>query len=54
MANANHVSIFATGYGPGGAHLVHRNGGGNDGAIVLDPLAPKAHLFVFHFSNQSF
>jgi hypothetical protein len=54
LASANHVSIFATGYGTGGAHLVHRNGGGNDGAIVIDPLAPTAHAMFFHFATQTF
>ena len=53
LASANHVSIFMTGYGPDGGHLVHRQGGGRDGAIVIDPLgAPR--LLMFHFSTQSF
>jgi len=25
LGTANHISVFATGYGPDGAHLVHRN-----------------------------
>jgi hypothetical protein len=54
LANVNHISIFATGYGPDGAHLVHRQGGGRDGAIFIDPLSPKAHGFVFHFDTQTF
>src|SRR5512140_2168524 len=54
LANVNHVSVFATGYGPGGAHLVHRQGGGRDGAVFIDPLSPKAHGFVFHFDTQTF
>lgn len=54
LANANHVSIFATGYGPEGAHLVHRQGGGRDGAIITDPLAPKAHVMAFRFATDSF
>ena len=53
LASANHVSVFMTGYGPDGGHLVHRNGNGTDGAIVIDPLgAPR--ILVFHFSTQSF
>jgi hypothetical protein len=53
LASANHVSIFMTGYGTDGGHLVHRNGGGSDGAIVIRPLgAPR--LLMFHFSTQSF
>ena len=54
LANVNHISIFATGYGPGGAHLVHRQGGGRDGAIFIEPLSAKAHGFVFHFNTQTF
>ena len=53
LADANHVSIFMTGYGPDGGHLVHRNGNGDDGAIVIRPLgAPR--LLMFHFANQAF
>jgi hypothetical protein len=54
LAQANHVSIFATGYGPDGAHEVHRKGFGEDGAIVINPLSPKAHLILFRFSTQTF
>jgi hypothetical protein len=53
LATANHVSIFMTGYGADGGHLVHRNGGGNDGAIVVRPLgAPR--VLMFRFSDQAF
>ncbi|HEY8076466.1 MAG TPA: hypothetical protein VIF62_20215 [Labilithrix sp.] len=54
LANANHVAIWATGYDPTGAHLVHRQGGGRDGAIAIDPLDPKAHVLAFRFSTDSF
>ena len=54
LANVNHISVFATGYGPGGAHLVHRQGGGRDGAVFIEPLSAKAHGFVFHFNTQTF
>jgi len=54
LASVNHVSIFATGYGPDGAHLVHRNGGGHDGAVVLWPLSDSPDFLVFRFSTQSF
>lgn len=54
LAAANHVSIFATAWGGGGAHLVHRNGSGRDGAIITEPLSRPAHLRLFAFSNQSF
>lgn len=54
LASVNHVSIFATGYGPDGAHLVHRNGGGHDGAVVLWPLSDSPDFLVFRFPTQSF
>jgi hypothetical protein len=54
LANANHVSVFATLYSHGGVHLVHRRGQGHDGLLVTDPLSPTSHVFAFHFSNQSF
>jgi hypothetical protein len=53
LANANHVAIFCTGYGPTGCHLVHRNSG-SDGAIVIDPLSPTAHWLLFDFSGDTF
>lgn len=53
LVSANHVSVFATGYGPGGAHLVHRNGGGRDGALVIHPLAAPAHIMMFTFTTSS-
>ncbi len=54
LATANHISIYATGYGPDGAHLVHRNGGGRDGLVVTHPLAASAHARAFSFSNQDY
>jgi hypothetical protein len=56
LASANHVSIFATGYGSDGVHNVHRRGGGynDDGAIVLEPLSPVPHVLMFCFSDQGF
>ena len=54
LAGANHVSIFATGYGGAGVHLVHRNGGGRDGAVVLRPLSGSPHYLMFHFADQTF
>jgi hypothetical protein len=54
VMNANHVSIFATGYGPTGCHDVHRRNGGNDGAIIIDPLSATPHGLFFHFNTQSF
>lgn len=54
LANANHVSIYATPYGPDGAHLVHRNGSGRDGMIVTQPLSIPSHLRMLSFTNQAF
>ncbi len=52
LATANHVSVFMTGYGPDGGHLVHRNRGA-DGAIVLRPLG-AARALMFRFSTNTF
>ena len=54
LASANHISVFATGYGPDGAHLVHRVGAARDGMIVTKPLASTAHLRLFSFTSQGF
>ena len=54
LASANHVSIFATPYDSTGAHDVHRKGGGDDGAIFVDPLSSPAHVLAFRFSTDSF
>lgn len=47
------VSVYAQGSGGSSAHLVHRNGNRDDGAIVLDPTGSPRFL-VFHFDGQSF
>ena len=56
LASANHISVFATAYSHGGMHLIHRStsSSGADGAVVTDPLSPTAHVYAFHFANQSF
>ena len=54
LATVNHISVFATGYGPEGVHLVHREGSLHDGLIVTEPLSPTAHLRLFSFSTQTF
>lgn len=54
LGNTNRISIYATAYGPDGAHLVHRNGGGNDGLIVSKPLSGTAHMRAFSFDSQTF
>ena len=49
------VAVYATsGAGrPESAHLVHRNSGNHDGAIVVNPTTdPK--FVLFHFENQTF
>lgn len=47
------VSVYAQGSGGSSAHLVHRNGSHDDGAIVLDPTGSPRFL-VFHFDGQRF
>jgi hypothetical protein len=54
LATVNHISVFATGYGPDGAHLVHRNGQGHDGAVITQPLSTPSHLRLFSFTTQAF
>jgi hypothetical protein len=54
LATVNHVSVFATGYGPDGVHLVHRNDFGHDGLVVTKPLSTPAHARLFSFTAQSF
>ena len=54
LANVNHISVYATGYGPDGAHLVHRNGFGHDGLIITQPLSTPSHVRFLSFTSQSF
>jgi hypothetical protein len=54
LATANHVSIFCTGFGPDGGHLVHRHAANDDGAIVINPLSASPTYLLFHFANQTF
>ncbi len=55
LASTNHVSVFATAYPDhSGAHLVHRNGTGFDGALVLRPTETAARLLMFRFAAQIF
>ncbi len=53
LATVNHVSIFGTGYGPDGAHLVHREGSSHDGMLVTEPRSSPAPARLFSFSDQS-
>ncbi|CAN5915419.1 hypothetical protein BH11MYX4_BH11MYX4_67880 [soil metagenome] len=55
LASANHISVFGTAYpGSDGAHLIHRNGIAQDGALVVNPLAPTAKVIAFRFANDKF
>jgi hypothetical protein len=54
LATVNHISVFGTGYGPDGAHLIHRNGSGHDGLVIAQPLSSPAHLRAFAFDTQAF
>jgi hypothetical protein len=55
LTNANHISVFGFGYpGSDGAHIIHRSSGGGDGALVINPLAPKAHVIAFRFADDVF
>lgn len=54
LADVNHISVFAIGYGPDGAHLVHRNGSLHDGLIVTQPLSNPAHFRLLSFTDQTF
>jgi hypothetical protein len=54
LANANHISVWATGYGPTGVHLVHYHGGFSDGMVIVDPLSPTSHALMFAFQGDTF
>ena len=55
LTNANHISVFGTGYpGSDGAHLIHRKATARDGALVINPLAAKAHVIAFRFATDTF
>lgn len=55
LATANYISVFGTGYdGSDGAHFVHYNRAGRDGAVVVNPRAPKPHFLVFRFADDTF
>lgn len=51
------LSVYATSSGgsyAASAHKIHRNGRGNDGAIVVDPLGASPQWLLFRFDNQAF
>jgi len=54
LASVNHISIYATGYGPDGVHLVHRGFGGRDGLIITDAPSSPGKARMFRVSDQTF
>ncbi|MBK8256463.1 MAG: hypothetical protein IPK82_27820 [Polyangiaceae bacterium] len=49
------VSVYAESDNyPSSAHNIHRNGGGQDGAIVIDPESDAPRALLFHFADQNF
>lgn len=51
------IAVYATSSGgtyAHSAHLVHRNGSGHDGALVLDPPGPSPTWLLFIFADQTF
>ena len=48
------VSVFADTSGGASAHKIHRNLGGNDGAIVLRADSANPKYLLFHFDTQNF
>jgi len=54
LEDVNHISVYATGYGSDGTHLVHRNNGSTDGALVIRPLSAVPRALVFCFVDQGF
>lgn len=48
------VSVYATSSGGSSAHLIHRNDGLTDGAVVLDADSANPRVLLFHFADQLF
>jgi hypothetical protein len=49
------VSVYATSEGrPNATHLVHYNGSGRDGAIVVGPTSGEPRFLLLHFDGQDF
>ncbi len=51
------IAVYATSSGgtyAHSAHLVHRNGGGHDGALVIDPTGADPMWLLFSFADQTF
>lgn len=54
LKDVNHISVYATGYGEDGVHLVHRESGNTDGALVVRPVSAVPHVLAFCFADQGF
>jgi hypothetical protein len=51
------IAVYATSSGgtfSHSTHLVHRNGGNADGALVIDPTGPSPRWLLFSFADQTF
>jgi hypothetical protein len=51
------LSVYGTSSGgatAASAHLIHRNGSGHDGAIVVEPTSAQPTWMLFHFADQTF
>ncbi len=51
------IAVYATSSGGSyahSAHLVHRTGGGHDGALVIDPTGANPTWYLFAFADQTF
>ena len=48
------VSVYSSTSGGASAHLIHRNGANDDGAIVLGPDTATPRFLLFHFDQQTF
>ncbi len=54
LANVDRIRVYGIGYGPDGAHLIHRNGNARDGALLLNPDGPTSPYLLFRFVDQTF
>ncbi len=54
LANANHISVYGTGYGTTGMHDTHYEGHMNDGMVVINPQSPSSHILFFDFTGDTF
>lgn len=54
LANVDRIRVYGIGYGPDGAHLIHRNGNARDGALLLNPDGPSTPYLLFRFVDQTF